>query len=152
MLILLVTLWNTRHSLSKNLCRQNSSFTWINYRMFYMFFDLHYDIWFCVVEICQFIFLSNIIMLRTYLNKSQTTFQALLGNSGLTMMTSSKGNNLRVTGHLWGEFTGHRWIPLTKASDAELWCFLWATPGQTVEQTLETPVIWDTIVLIMTSL
>ena len=24
-----------------------------------------------------------------------------------------------------GEFTGHRWIPLTKARDAELWCFLW---------------------------
>ena len=24
-----------------------------------------------------------------------------------------------------GEFTGHRWIPRTKASDAELWCFLW---------------------------
>ena len=23
------------------------------------------------------------------------------------------------------EFTGHRWIPLTKASDAGLWCFLW---------------------------
>ena len=22
-----------------------------------------------------------------------------------------------------GEFTGHRWIPHTKASDAELWCF-----------------------------
>ena len=21
--------------------------------------------------------------------------------------------------------SGHRWIPLTKASDAELWCFLW---------------------------
>ena len=26
----------------------------------------------------------------------------------------------RVTGPLCGEFTGHRWIPLTKASDAEL--------------------------------
>ena len=25
---------------------------------------------------------------------------------------------------LWGESTGHRWIPLTNASDAELWCFL----------------------------
>ena len=25
-----------------------------------------------------------------------------------------------------GEFTGHQWIPLTKASDAELWCFLWS--------------------------
>ena len=24
----------------------------------------------------------------------------------------------RVTGALWGELTGHRWIPLTKASDA----------------------------------
>ena len=23
----------------------------------------------------------------------------------------------------WREFTGHRWIPPTKASDAELWCF-----------------------------
>ena len=25
-----------------------------------------------------------------------------------------------------GKFTGHRWIPRTKASDAELWCFLWS--------------------------
>ena len=43
------------------------------------------------------------------------------------MMTSSNGNIFRVTGPLCGEFTGHRWIPLTKASDAELWCFLWST-------------------------
>ena len=40
-----------------------------------------------------------------------------------SMMTSSNGNIFRVTGHLCGEFTGHRWIPHTKASDAELWCF-----------------------------
>ena len=33
------------------------------------------------------------------------------------MMTSSNGNIFRVTGHLCGEFTGHRWIPRTKASD-----------------------------------
>ena len=44
------------------------------------------------------------------------------------MMTSSKGNPFHVTGLLCGEFTGHRWIPLTKASDAELWCFLWSAP------------------------
>ena len=43
-----------------------------------------------------------------------------------TMMTSSNGNIFRVTGHLCGEFTGPRWIPRTKASDAELWCFLWS--------------------------
>ena len=39
------------------------------------------------------------------------------------MMTSSNGDIFRVTGLLCGEFTGLRWIPLTKASDAELWCF-----------------------------
>ena len=44
------------------------------------------------------------------------------------MMTSSNGNIFRFTGHLCGEFTGHRWIPRTKASDAELWCFLWSAP------------------------
>ena len=44
------------------------------------------------------------------------------------MMTSSNGNIFRVTGHLCGEFTGPRWIPRTKASDAELWCFLWFAP------------------------
>ena len=31
------------------------------------------------------------------------------------------------------EFTGYRCIPRTKASDAELWCFLWSVPEQTVE-------------------
>ena len=40
------------------------------------------------------------------------------------MMTSSNGNIFRVIGPLCGEFTVHRWIPLTKASDAEVWCFL----------------------------
>ena len=42
------------------------------------------------------------------------------------MMTPSNGSIFRVTGHLYGEFTGPRWIPCTKASDAELWCFLWS--------------------------
>ena len=36
------------------------------------------------------------------------------------IMTLSNGNILRVTGYLCGEFTGPRWIPRTKASNAEL--------------------------------
>ena len=44
------------------------------------------------------------------------------------MMTSSNGNIFHVTGLLCGEFTGQRWIPHTKASDAELWCYLWSAP------------------------
>ena len=35
----------------------------------------------------------------------------------LLMMTSSTGNIFRVTGHFCGEFTGHRFIARTKASD-----------------------------------
>ena len=37
----------------------------------------------------------------------------------ISMMTSSNGNIFRVTGHMCGEFTGHRWIHRTKTSDAE---------------------------------
>ena len=37
-------------------------------------------------------------------------------------MASSIGSIFRVTGHLGREFTGHRWIPLSKACDEELWC------------------------------
>ena len=32
-----------------------------------------------------------------------------------------------------GEFIGHRSLALTKASGAELWCFLWSAPEQTIE-------------------
>ena len=44
------------------------------------------------------------------------------------MMTSSNGNIFRVTGTLCGEFTGPRWIPLTKASYAGFLCFVWSGP------------------------
>ena len=60
------------------------------------------------------------------------TYFSLILNQNTTifveenMMTSSNGNIFRVTGHLCGEFTGLRWIPRTKASDAGLWCFLWS--------------------------
>ena len=38
--------------------------------------------------------------------------------------SNSWWNIFRVAGLLCGEFTGDRWIPRTKASDAELWCYL----------------------------
>ena len=43
-----------------------------------------------------------------------------------SMMPSSDGNIFHVTGPFWGESTSYRCIPLTKASDAELWCVLWS--------------------------
>ena len=30
--------------------------------------------------------------------------------------------------------TGRRWIPLTKATDVELWCFLWSVPQQSLSK------------------
>ena len=65
------------------------------------------------------------------------------------MMMSSNGNIFCVTSPLWGQSTSHRWIPLTKASDAQLWCFLWSVPEQTIDQTIKMPVIWDAIALNM---
>ena len=41
-----------------------------------------------------------------------------------------KWKHFRVTGHLCREFIGPRWIPHKKASDAELWCFLWSAPNK----------------------
>ena len=62
--------------------------------------------------------------------------QSSASPTSMSMMTSSYGNIFRVTGHLCGEFTGHRWIPLTKATDVEIWCFLWSVPEQTIAQTI----------------
>ena len=56
------------------------------------------------------------------------------------MMTSLYGNIFRVTGLLCREYT--------RAGDAEHWRFLWVSPEQTIEETIETPVIWDAITLI----
>ena len=70
---------------------------------------------------------------RTALGIVQTLKTAMLTLSmsnycTLCMMTSSNGNIFRVKSPLCGDFTGDRWILSTKASDAELWCFLWSAP------------------------
>ena len=74
---------------------------------------------------------NGLISLRIHGNKMYTTLYKGGGGGGIKMMMSSNGNIFRITGHLWGWPTGHRQIPLTKASDAELWCFLWSATVQT---------------------
>ena len=88
---------------------------------------------YCVCIICFHsypakVFCGNIILFDMF------SICCTVNNTGLKptwyayMMTSSNGNIFRVTGHLCGEFTGPRWIPHTKASDAELWFLLWSAP------------------------
>ena len=73
------------------------------------------------------IFLQGILK-YTYIYIIRNDFQESIFWIWWFMMTSSNGNIFRVTGPLCGEFTGHLWVSLTKASDAELWCFLWSVP------------------------
>ena len=59
---------------------------------------------------------------------SNSALRQILGNNEQNVCTHDDVIKwiFRVTGHLCGEFIGTRWIPHTKASDAELWCFLWS--------------------------
>ena len=76
----------------------------------------------CLVRVQRFEFIS--LWIKSLYNNIQ---RCPIHVSKL-IMTSSNGNIFRVTGPLCGEYTGHRWIPLTKASDADLWSFLWFAP------------------------
>ena len=55
-------------------------------------------------------------------------YHLLLKNKWVQPEDVIKWKHFRVTGPLRGEFTGHRWIPFTKASGAELWYFRWSAP------------------------
>ena len=83
----------------------------------------------------------------------------LSAGHNIYMMTSSNGNISRITGPLCGEFTGHRWFPGKKASDAELWCSLYKwLSKQSWGWWIETPsrslwrhcnILWDKPFLIL---
>ena len=67
------------------------------------------------------------------------------------MMASSNGNICRVTGRLWGKSTGHWWIPIAKPVTRSFDIYSY-THEQAIEQTIETPVICDAPILIVTLL
>ena len=76
------------------------------------------------------------LIIRRIFHKCQSFSKHISFQLVMCMMTLSNGNIFHLTGPLCGEFTAHQWIPLTKASDAELWWFLWSAPEH---QWFETP-------------
>ena len=58
------------------------------------------------------------------------------------MITTWHGNTFWITDPLWGESTSG--FPSQRASNAELWYFLCCYP-ESVEQIVELPVIWNTM-------
>ena len=93
------------------------NYYWPNY------FELQYDcVWNSMYAHRKF----SISRVGVYTFRNADNLNQRCQSYSYLMMTSSNGNIVRVTGPLWGESTG--WIPLTKASGAELWCFLWSAP------------------------
>ena len=125
----------------------NSFFCWLEYHLTHL--GQVFIIWLIV---------NAILMTKLQWKQNQNTLILIQQNEiesvvcKMSMMMSSNGNIFRVTGPLCGEFTGDRGIPLTKAIDGELWCFLWSGTEQTNEWIIETSVIWDAIAFMMTSL
>ena len=68
----------------------------------------------------------------------------------IEVVTSTRWRHQMETsspGPLWGKFTGDRWIPLTKASDTDVFFDL-----RLKERLGKQSVIWNAIAPIMTSL
>ena len=97
-------------------------FMWNAMPILYMWGILLQIIWMTMkIYVASELFLWKVQHAVTYL-RSLFICREIAFVHVLFMMTSSNGNIFRVTAHLCGEFTGPRWIPRTKASDAELWC------------------------------
>ena len=80
----------------------------------------------CFVNVWVFVFVCFLVILAGLLLHSFHVIYLMMPVD--SMITSSNGNIFRVTGPLWGEFTGYRWIPPTKACDVELSCFFLTVP------------------------
>ena len=64
---------------------------------------------------------------------------------GRFMKTFSHECAFRITGPLSGEFTGNRWLTLTKNQRGRSWMFYLLLAWTGCEQTVELPVIWDAL-------
>ena len=62
----------------------------------------------------------NLFNHKKTLNKSHVNIQWYVLYFNDNMMTSSNGNIFRVTGPLWGEFTGHRWTHFRDPLDSPI--------------------------------
>ena len=90
---------------------------------FHLGHDCIVNTWICALQI---IYVK--LRITIFLSITEFDYWRTAQAHHFIMMTSSNGNIFRVTDPLCGEFNGQRWIPRTKASDAELWCFLWSVP------------------------
>ena len=89
-------------------------FSWTIYNYFDVLHVFYVAYYFCIKQ-CKY----------TNMHVDAPGFTRFIGTCHMPIrgiahdqMMTSNGNILRVTGPLRGEFPGHRWIPLIKASEA----------------------------------
>ena len=78
-------------------------------------------------------FLYNLIF-RNSVGRQQPTLCRQQWHYTWYMKTSSDGSLFCVTGSLWGEFIGHRWIPLTKGPVMRTMIILWRGSAYALKQ------------------
>ena len=139
--IFIITLW-AAITIYLNDCYINHIYTQFNYDYPWGIMDIHIWImdvhnWILDIYNCWILWIAMTELWITMIDPHEDVINR---------------KHFRITDPLWGESTGHQWIPLTKVSDAELWWLLWSALEQTFEHTIETHVIWDAIALTMTTL
>ena len=92
-----------------------------------------YHLWFAILVVNYGISNPVVFMFNSKLLWLSLMCNIFWAGGIIHMMTSSNGNIFSIPGPLCMEFTGHRWIPLTKAGDVEPWCFPWSSPEKAVE-------------------
>ena len=110
-------------------------YRWLNYAFMYsLTYGLYNHIWILIIilliqENSPF---NNAYAQFTYESSHMhpVQYMPVLWTHGYASLHDDviKWKHFHVTGPLCGEFTGYRWFPRTKASDEELWCFLWSAP------------------------
>ena len=78
------------------------------------------------------------------ISKTHQSSASLAFVSGFRSQRASDGENVSLwwRHHIHGVVSWRGVVPLKKASYAELWCFLWSAPEQTVEQTICHILLW----------
>ena len=115
---------------STKLVKLQIALLWYDFAIWYMYTYINIYMCVCVLVISTTFLCSSRLKSKSLRNITGTfEFSSTFINF---MMTSSNGNIFRVTRPLCGEFTGHRWIPLTKANDEGLWCFIWPAPWRKI--------------------
>ena len=108
--------------------------------------------WVIDISFVHWLVYSALLVFRGHISESTHSTGKLWGVSCAFHYDGIKLNHFPRYWPFVRGTTGHRWIPKGQWGGALMFSFIWSVSEQTLEQTIEAPVIWDAIALIITSL